>query len=57
MRATERAKSIDSYLTSERKTMIGKNDDEKETGTIWFLIETESAKNERKRKRRGRKEM
>jgi len=57
MRATECAKSIDSYLTSERKTMIRKNDVEKETGTIWFLIETESAKNERKRKKRDRKEM
>jgi len=57
MRATERAKSIDSYLTSEGKTMIRKNDVEKETETIWFLIETESAKNERKRKRRDRKKM
>jgi len=42
--ATERTKRIDSYLTRERKTMIRESYIGKETGTVWSLIETESAK-------------
>jgi len=52
MEATARAKRIDLYLKSESKTMMGKNHVEKAAGTIWFLIETELAKNERNKKKR-----
>jgi len=44
MGATERVKRIDSYLTSERKKMMRENNSGKERGTIWSLIETESAR-------------
>jgi len=44
MEATERTKTIDSYVMSERKMMIRENDIRKETGTVWFLIETKSLK-------------
>jgi len=44
MGATERVKRIDSYLKSERKTMMRESNSGKERGTIWSLIETESAR-------------
>ena len=51
--AIERAKRIDSYLTSERKTMIYAICNGKETGTIGSLIETEPARiKEREKERR-----
>jgi len=53
MGATEHAKRIDSYLTSERKNAMRISDIGKETGTIWSPIETESAK---VRDRKGKKE-
>jgi len=57
MGATERAKRIDSYLTSERKMIMKRDNVGKETGTIWFLIETESAKIGETENRRDAKEM
>jgi len=44
VRAIECAKRIDSYLMSERKTMISENDIGKETRTMGSLIETEPAR-------------
>jgi len=44
MGAIERVKRIDSYLKSEGKTMMKENNSGKERGTIWSLIETESAR-------------
>ena len=50
--ATEGAKSIDSYLTSERETMISERDVGQETGQKWSLIETESVKIKEREKKR-----
>lgn len=54
MRATERAKIIYSFLTSERKTITRESDIGKETGTIASLIETESARIRETEKERQR---
>jgi len=55
VRAIEQAKRLDSYLTSERKTMtILKNDNGKKTGTIVSLIETEPTRLKETEMERGK---